>query len=109
VTARIRASIADLKGWERTRIQGENGIIHASEYHVQNKVTMKQNFHKKEIFRGPGPRMNSYLDEFDQVAEDIRQGKKESGMVPLQATSDVMHILDRIREQIGLNYDALET
>jgi hypothetical protein len=53
--------------------------------------------------------MNSYLDEFDQVAEDIRQGKKESGMVPLQATSDVMHILDRIREQIGLNYDSLET
>jgi hypothetical protein len=70
---------------------------------------MKQNFHKKEIFRGPGPRMNSYLDEFDQVAEDIRQGKKESAMVPLQATSDVMHILDRIREQIGLHYDALET
>jgi predicted dehydrogenase len=108
-TAHISASIADIKGWERMRIQGEDGIIHANEYHAHNKVTMKRNLQKKVVFRGPGPRMNSYLDEFDQVAEDIRQGKKESAMVPLQVTSDVMHILDRIREQIGLQYDALET
>jgi hypothetical protein len=29
-------------------------------------------------------------------------------MVPLQATSDVMHILDEIRHQIGLVYTDLE-
>ncbi len=43
-----------------------------------------------------------------QVAEDIRAGRLESKMVPLQATSDVMHILDEVRRQIGLEYTDLE-
>jgi predicted dehydrogenase len=107
-TAHIRASIVSAEGWERMRIVGENGIIHASMYHAHNKVILKRSFRAKEVFRGPGPIMNSYVDEFDQVAEDIRRGRKESGMVPLRATADVMHILDQIREQIGLHYDALE-
>jgi predicted dehydrogenase len=107
-TAHISASIMDSQGWERMSIQGEDGIIHASMYHAHNKVTLKKNFRSKEVFRGPGPIMNSYVDEFDHVAEDIRQGKKESDMVPLQATADVMHILDQVREQIGLHYDDLE-
>ena len=49
--------------------------------------------------------LNSYLDEFDAVADDIRRGRKESALVPLKATSDVMHILDEIREQIGLHFE----
>ena len=39
---------------------------------------------------------------------EIREGLKESRMVPLKATSDVMHILDTVREQIGLVYNELE-
>ena len=49
-----------------------------------------------------------YLPEFDTVASEIREGLKESRMVPLKATSDVMHIIDDIKEQIGLVYDNLE-
>jgi hypothetical protein len=52
--------------------------------------------------------MNPYTDEFNAVADDIRAGRKESAMVPLRATSDVMHIMDEIRAQIGLHYDNLE-
>lgn len=63
---------------------------------------------KKETFKGNGPKMNSYLDEFDTVAKEICEGLKKSRMVPLKATSDVMHILDEIRAQIGLSYDSLE-
>ncbi len=68
----------------------------------------KKGFFKYEVFKGSGPIINSYLDEFNTVAEEIRSGLKESKMVPLKATSDVMHILDKIRMQIGLSYDNLE-
>ena len=53
--------------------------------------------------------MNTYLNEFDIVADEIRRGLTESEFVSLQATSDVMHILDTIRGQIGLEYNALES
>ena len=104
----ISASIADFKGLEKMTIKGENGEITASFYHCCNGVTYKKSLFKKETFRGKGPKFNSYLDEFDAVAEDIRAGRTESKMVPLKATSDVMHILDKIREQIGLEYPVLE-
>lgn len=108
VRANISASIADFKGFEKMRIKGERGEISAFLYHAMNKVTCKKGMLKKEVFSGPGPKINSYLDEFDTVADEIRQGLTESEKVPLPATSDVMHILDEVRGQIGLVYDELE-
>lgn len=104
----ISASIADFRGLEKMSIKGENGEIKAPFYHCANGVTYKKGVFKKETFKGKGPKFNTYLDEFDAVAEDIRAGRSESSMVPLKATSDVMHILDKIREQIGLEYPVLE-
>lgn len=104
----ISASIADFKGLESMTIYGEKGKIFAPFFHAYNCVTYNKSFLHKEKFKGKGPKMNSYTDEFDSVAQDIRNGRKESRMVPLKATSDVMHLLDEIRKQIGLNYDDLE-
>lgn len=104
----ISASIADFKGLEKMSIKGEKGEIKAPFYHCANGVTYKKSLFHKETFKGKGPKFNTYLDEFDAVAEDIRAGRTESDMVPLKATSDVMHILDKIREQIGLEYPVLE-
>ena len=104
----ISASIADFKGLEKMTIKGENGDIVAPFYHCCNGVTYKKSLFKKETFKGKGPRFNSYLDEFDTVVSEIRHGLTESRMVPLKATSDVMHILDTIRGQIGLEYPELE-
>ena len=91
---------AAVRSYEKAGIQ-LSGMIVLS-------VGMLCGIFQKEVFKGPGPRINSYLDEFDAVAEDIRAGRLESKMVPLQATSDVMHILDRVRKQIGLEYTELE-
>ena len=44
------------------------------------------------------------LNEFDRVAEEIRQGRKTSAFVPPEATEEVMDILDECRRQIGLIY-----
>ena len=104
----ISASIADMKGFEKMKISGESGSIEAVLYHAKNAVTCKKGFFNKEVFKGDGPRINSYVDEFDTVASEIREGLKESRMVPLKATSDVMHIIETIMGQIGLVYTDLE-
>ena len=104
----ISASVSDFIGLEKMVIQGEEGKITAPFFHAMNGVTCKKGLFRKEAFKGKGPKINSYLDEFDAVAEDIRSGKTESGMVPLKATLEVMEILDEIREQMGLVYDELE-
>lgn len=104
----ITASINDFVGLEKMVICGEKGRIVAPFFHAMNGVTCKKGIFKKETFKGKGPKINSYLDEFDAVAEDIRSGKTESEMVPLNATQEVMEILDTVREQIGLSYDNLE-
>ncbi len=104
----ISASISDNKGLEKMSIKGEKGEIKAPFFHALNGITCKTGFFRKETFKGNGPKINSYLDEFDAVAEDIRSGKTESDMVPLKATLDVMEILDEVRAQIGLSYDNLE-
>lgn len=104
----ISASVADYRGLEKMSIKGENGEIKAPFYHCANGVTYKKGLFKKEKFKGEGPKFNTYLDEFDSVAEDIKAGRTESSMVPLKATSDVMHILDTIRKQIGLEYPEFE-
>ena len=99
----ISASISDYLGLETMKIKGDKGTIKAPFFHAYNGVTFKSGFHK-ETFKGDGPKINSYIDEFNAVADDIRKGRKESSMVPLKATADVMKLLDNIREQIGLNY-----
>lgn len=104
----ISASIADYKGLETMCICGENGTIKAPFFHAYNSVMYSNGLFKKEKFKGKGPKINSYIDEFDYVADDIRSGRKESRFVPINCTSDVMHILDVIRGQIKLTYDNLE-
>ena len=104
----ISASINDFNGLEKMTINGESGKISALLYHCKNGAICKKGPLNKERFKGNGPILNSYLDEFDAVADDIRAGRKESACVPLKATSDVMHILDEIRAQIGLTFDDLE-
>ncbi len=104
----ITASINDYIGLEKMVIKGEKGKITAPFFHAINGITCKKGLFRKETFKGNGPKMNSYLDEFDAVAEDIRSGRTESAMVPLKATLDVMEILDEVRAQIGLSYDNLE-
>lgn len=89
------------------KIQGSEGTLEADNYHSSNAVTYR-NGSVEEVFEGTGPNLNSYVVEFDAVANNIRSGLKESEMVPLKATSDVMHIMDEIRAQIGLCYDELE-
>lgn len=46
----------------------------------------------------------NYLNEFDLVSEEIREGLTESRYIPHSATLDVMEIMDECRRQMGLVY-----
>lgn len=102
----ISTSLIDNDG-ELMTITGDKGTITSPYFHFKNKAILS-NEKGEEAFSGPGPEDNTYIDEFDTVALEINEGLKESRMVPLKATSDIMHIMDEIGEQIGLYYDNLE-
>ena len=82
-------------------------VMLADNYHYGTEAVLKSGLFHKEKYKGEGGSIG-YLPEFDTVADEIRGGLTESRMVPLKATSDVMHILDTVRNQIGLEYTDLE-
>lgn len=93
-------SIVDNKGFEMLKIRGSRGELRGPEYHCADHIELRRGLWHREVFRGDG----SYANEFDCVAAEIRAGLTESRLVPLQATADVMHILDECRRQLGLLY-----
>lgn len=55
---------------------------------------------KKEVFKG----RTRYVQEFDAVEKDVKDGKKQATLRPLADTLAVMRIMDECRKQIGLVY-----
>lgn len=108
IRCHISASAVDKKGFEKMTIRGSRGKIKALLYHALNRATLRKGLLGRTVFKGPGGLFNSYVTEFDIAAREIREGLTESKMVPLQATYDVMKIMDTIRGQIGLEYPDLE-
>jgi predicted dehydrogenase len=104
----ISASMVDTEGFERMTIHGENGKIKAPLYHASGIASLHRGLFKSRLFLSGGKIFNSYMDEFDKVADEIRAGLTESEVYPLQSTLDIMKIMDEIRGQIGLVYDNLE-
>ena len=72
------------------------------EMQIEIQVILKNNKSetKKERFTG----ITDYLTEFNAVAKEIREGKKESEYVPFEATKQCMRIMDECRRQMGLVY-----
>ncbi|MBR4461444.1 MAG: Gfo/Idh/MocA family oxidoreductase [Erysipelotrichaceae bacterium] len=104
----ISASIVDMKGLEKMKISGSEGSISSSFYHASTKAILRKGLLDRQTYKSGNQLFNSYVDEFDTVASEIREGLLESRMVPLGSTLDVMRIMDEIRKQIGLEYNDLE-
>ena len=47
---------------------------------------------------------NGYLHEIDEVNKCISRGDIESTRMPLKTSHDLIEILDRIKNEIGLTY-----
>ena len=94
------ASIDDYKGLERFLIAGDKGRTSIWFFHSANKARLVRRHGPGERVKGDG----GYLNEFDCVAKEIREGLTESRCVPLDCTLAVMEIMDECRRQMGLVY-----
>lgn len=104
----ISASMVDTDGFEKMTIYGEKGTIKAPLYHASGIASLHRGLFNSKLYLSGGKLLNSYMDEFDKVAEEIGRGLTESEVYPLKSTLDIMKIMDEIRGQIGLVYDDLE-
>lgn len=93
-------SMVDFRGFERLAIRGSRASTNLWLFHAANRAVLRRRHGGNEIVRADG----SYLNEFDQVAAEICSSLVESPLVPHQATTDVMHIMDECRRQMGLVY-----
>lgn len=84
---------------EDCTILGTKGKISLPLFHVAPVAKLKSET-KKERFTG----ITDYLTEFNAVAKEIREGKKESEYVPFETTKQCMRIMDECRRQMGLVY-----
>ena len=96
----VDSSIVNMKGLERMVLQGTEGSTSLWFFHGAGKVKLKRKGGKSMVFKGDG----SYLNEFDIVSSEIREGLTESRCVPHQATLDVMEMMDECRRQLHLVY-----
>ena len=79
--------------------EGTEGKIHLPMFHVAPAVILRSSKGNSVSFG-----KTTYLNEFDRVAEEIRQGKKESDYIPFESTLECMKIMDECRKQLGLKY-----
>lgn len=84
---------------ESCTIIGEKGRISIPLFHVAAMANLK-NENGKQCFRG----VTDYLNEFNAVAKEIQDGKKESEYVSLDTTKQCMRIMDECRRQMKLVY-----
>ena len=84
---------------ERCVIRGEHGKIVVPYFHRawKAKLSTKGSVEKAQF------KAKKYATQFDRVAKDIKEGKKESD-ISLQSSLEVMEIMDEIRKQIGVIY-----
>lgn len=85
---------------EGSVIKGSDGSIRLSKiYHVAGRASLNLKSGKDSIRK-----KTDYLTEFTRVADEIKEGLKESRYVPLDATLDVLKIMDECRAQMNLVY-----
>lgn len=93
----LNMSLKKLK--EDCTIIGSKGKITLPMFHVAPVAKMKTDKGSSR-FRG----ITDYLTEFNAVAQEIREGKKESEYIPFEATKMCMRIMDECRKQMKLVY-----
>lgn len=100
LTCTASVSMCDFKGLEKIRLDGSKGRVRYYFFHNANRVKLVRKHGPSEVFKADG----GYLNEFDVVAGEIRDGLTQSLLVPPSATTDVMEILDECRRQMKLVY-----
>ncbi len=98
--AHISMAIDDWKGLERLVIKGTQARTSIWFFHMANAAKLKKGLRTLDRIHAYGGMQN----EFDLVAGEIRDGRKQSRFVPPDATIDTMAVVDACRRQMQLVY-----
>lgn len=101
--ATCRVGIDTLFYHEKLKIEGEQGSAKARFFHTGKSVTVIRGG-KRERLGGKW----GMLNEFDCVANEIKEGKTASAYAPPEETVAVLRVLDECRKQMGLEYQCEE-
>lgn len=93
----LNMSLSSLK--ESCTIIGSKGKIILPIFHMASLAKLKSKY-GNQVFHGK----TDYLTEFDRVADEIRNNKKESTYIPFSSTMNCMKIMDECRRQMNLQY-----
>ena len=99
-TCDVSISMHDDEGGQNLYITGAKGRILVEGFRDAAQTVFEDQDGQRTVFAGE----TTYVNEFDLVAGEILDGRTESEYVPLQATLDVMEIMDECRAQMGLVY-----
>jgi len=86
-------------------IYGTQGKIKlASRFHHSEKIELYEDEDIVEVFdlKYNG---NGYVHEIEEVQKCIKEGRTESPGLPLQISLQLIRILDKVRTEIGLQYE----
>ena len=97
---RVSVSIRTPEGPMCITLRGDKATLCLPNFYYAGEAVLERENGESEYFSG----RCDYLNEFDIVASEIREGLSESRYVPHRATLDVMEILDNCRRQTGLQY-----
>ena len=86
------------------RIRGTKGNIKLHRrFHHTEKITIEHGGQKKVINRNY--KGNGYIHEIEEVNTCLANQETESSKLPLTTSIDLIHIIDRVKEEIGLKYE----
>lgn len=100
-TASLSSAIAVEKP-ETAYIYGADGMIILPMFFQADKLIVRKNGENKEILMPYDG--NGFEGEIEELLKCVADGKKESDILPLDESIDVIKLMDVIREQIGVKY-----
>jgi predicted dehydrogenase len=78
-------------------------IVISSRFHEAKTITLHQNGKDPEIMHFDRPTYG-YFYEIEEVNNCIIMGKKESDLMSLSLSRQLIHLLDKIRQKAGITY-----
>ncbi|MBD2843887.1 Gfo/Idh/MocA family oxidoreductase [Paenibacillus sp. IB182496] len=85
-------------------VYGTEGFIHLPNFLFGPSATLHANGEEPVVFDEPRE-ANGYNFEAEEAMRCLREGRKESAIMPLDETQAVMQTLDTLRRQWGLEYE----
>jgi dihydrodiol dehydrogenase / D-xylose 1-dehydrogenase (NADP) len=99
---------SSLVGWTSLdgHVVGEKGrLTLPGPFWMTTAVQLATGWDETRVYQTPMTG-NGYVHEAEEVMRCLREGRRESNLRPLSATLDVMEVLDAIRTEWGLVYEA---